>query len=106
MEKEITNDIEDAKINYSPVYRISNEVFTKKASDVLKVPIERVQVHRNIMSGSTWGKLSVYIFKENDEEKAYYRLNNGAVVYEHLNPNIYEFEKELLVKAGIYTLDK
>lgn len=87
--------IEDAKINYSAVWNISNKTFTKKASEVLNIPIERVEVRRCIMMGDEFGKLTVFIYKENDEEKAYYRSHNGSIQYSNLSPNIYEFTSEL-----------
>lgn len=94
-EEEVQIELKEAEINYSAVWRISNEVFTKKASEVLNMPIERVQVHRNIMMGASWGTLHVIVYREDDEEKAYYRLNNGAKHYDNLPPNIYEFERAL-----------
>ena len=94
-EEEVQIELKEAEINYSAVWRISNEVFTKKASEVLNMPIECVQVHRNIMMGASWGTLHVIVYDEKDEEKAYYRLNNGAKHYENLPPNIYEFERVL-----------
>lgn len=87
--------IEDAKINFSAVWRISDEVFTKKASEVLNMPIERVEVRRCIMMGNEFGKLTVYVYKEDDDGKAYYRLNNGSKQYSNLPPNIYEFQSAL-----------
>ncbi len=95
-ESQLHDKLKDAEINYSAALRISNKVFTKKASDILNVPIERVEVHRNIMIGKSFGTLHVIVYHEKDEEKAYYRLNNGAKHYEYLPPNIYEFEKELV----------
>lgn len=89
------NKIEDAKINFSAIWRISDEVFTKKAGDVLNMPIERVEVRRCIMMGSEFGRLTVFVYKEEDEDKLYYRLNNGCIQYSNLSPNIYKFEKEL-----------
>lgn len=87
--------IEDAEINYSPVWRISGEVFTKKASELLNMPIERVEVRRCIAMGIGWGKLTVYVYQEDDDEKAYYRLHNGSTQYVNLSPNIYEFQSAL-----------
>lgn len=94
-EEQIQIELKEAEINYSAVWRISNEVFTKKASEVLNMPIERVEVRRNIMMGNTFGTLHVIVYDEKDEEKAYYRLNNGAKHYEYLSPNIFEFERAL-----------
>ncbi len=87
--------IEDAKINYSAIWRISREVFMKKASETLNIPIERLELCRCIMMGNEFGKLTVYVYKKDDTEKAYYRLNNGSVQYTNLSPNIYEFENQL-----------
>jgi hypothetical protein len=94
-EEEVQIELKEAEINYSAVWRISNEVFTKKASEVLNMPIERVEVRRNIMMGSTFETLHVIVYDEKDEEKAYYRLNNNAKHYEYLPQNIYEFERAL-----------
>ena len=94
-EEQVQLELKEAEINYSAVWRISNEVFTKKASEVLNMPIERVEVRRNIMMGDRFGTLHVIVYDEKDEEKAYYRLNNGAKHYEYLPPNIYEFERAL-----------
>ena len=55
-------EIEKAKTEYSPVWRISNEVFTRRASEILNIPIERIQVLRWILAGDDWGKLCVYVF--------------------------------------------
>lgn len=97
-EEEVEIELKGAEINYSAVWRISNETFTKKASEVLNIPIERLQVCRNIMMGDSFGLLSVIVYRENDEEKAYYRLNNGATKYENLPNNIYDFTSALIHK--------
>lgn len=94
-EEEVEIEIENAKTEYSPIWKISGEVFTKKASEVLNMPIERVEVRRNIMSGNTFGTLHVIVYDEKDEEKAYYRLNNKATHHEYLPSNIHEFTNEL-----------
>jgi hypothetical protein len=94
-EEQIQIELKEAEINYSAVWRISSEVFTKKASEILNMPIERVEVCRNIMMGNSFGTLHVIVYDEKDEEKAYYRLNNKAKHYEYLPPNIYEFERAL-----------
>lgn len=60
----------DAEINYSAIFSISNEVFSKKASEVLNVPLG-IEVRRNIMSGPSWGKLCVYVYDENDTENGH-----------------------------------
>ena len=91
--------IEEAKTNYSPVWSISNKIFTQAACEILKLPIERVEVRRCVMMGDEWGKLSVYIYKESDEEKAYYRSNNGAIEYRKLSPNLNEFKSQLTEKT-------
>lgn len=88
-------ELKNAEVNFSPIWKISEEVFTKKASEILNIPIERVEVRRNIMMGNTFGTLHVIIYDEKDKEKAYYRLNNGAKHYENLPPNIFEFERKL-----------
>ncbi len=92
---EETNEIEKAKIDYNPVWRISNETFTKAASELLNIPIECVEVRRCIMSGTQFGRLTVYVYSESDEFKEYYDLRNGAIRHTNLSPNINEFKKEL-----------
>ncbi len=66
-----TPTYEDAKINYSAVWRVSNEVFTAAACEIF------------------------YVYKQDDDEKAYYRQNNGSIQHRVLPSNIYEFKKEL-----------
>jgi hypothetical protein len=92
---EVVDAIEDSKINYSAAYGVSEAVFTQKASEVLNVPIDRVEVRRNIMSGKSFGTLHVIVYEGEDQEKAYYRLNNKATHYDNLPSNIYEFEEDL-----------
>lgn len=88
-------ELKNAEVNFSPIWKISEEVFTKKASEILNIPIERVEVRRNIMMGNTFGTLHVIIYDEKDKEKAYYRLNNGAKHFENLPSNIFEFASAL-----------
>jgi hypothetical protein len=93
-------EIEDAKINYSAVYRISDEIFTQVACEVLNIPISRVQITRCISIGSEFGKLTVHVYKEDDERKAYYAFDNGAIRYDYLSANINEFKNELKTKSN------
>jgi len=93
--------LKDAEINYAPVWQVSNSVFTKKASEVLNTPIERVEVRRNIMIGKNFCTLHVIVYDESDEEKAYYRLNNGAKHYDCLPTNIHDFASALALKLSI-----
>ena len=88
-------EIEDAKINFSTIQKISNIVFLQKASEVLNIPVERVEVRRCIVMGNGYGKLTEYVYKEDDKKKEYYQLSNGSKQYFNLSPNIFEFEKEL-----------
>lgn len=91
-EEQVQIELKKAEINYSAVWRVSNEVFTKKASEALNMPIERVEVRRNIMMGNNFGTLHVIVYDDKDEERAYYRL---AKHYEYLPSNIFEFERAL-----------
>lgn len=90
--------IKDAEINYSGIYNVSEVVFTKKASEILNIPITRVEVRRNIMAGSSFGKLHIIVYDENDTEQQYYHLSNKAVHYHNMPQNIYDFENELIKK--------
>lgn len=90
------SEIEKAKVNYSPVWSISNIVFTKAAVDILKVAADRVEVRRCILAGDKHGKLTVYVYKEDDKNKKYYyNFDNGAITYNNLSPNIDKFKEEL-----------
>lgn len=91
--------IEKAKIDYHPAFTISNETFTQAAAEILNVPIERVEVRRCILMGDEFGKLTVYLYKEDDLYKIYYWSDNGAIQYTHLSPNIYKFKEELNQKS-------
>ena len=91
--------IERAKFQYSAVWKISNEVFTKKASEILNIPIERIQVRRYIAAGELWGTLSVFVFNGSENQR-YYALSKGEYVYDKLPSNIYGFTKELLNKKN------
>lgn len=90
-------EIEKAKVDYSAIYRISNEVFTQAACDILDIPMDLLEVRRNIMSGKNFGTLCVIIYQKDDTEKAYYRLDNKAIHYDYLPPNIDEFKKALIL---------
>jgi len=101
-EKSFEQQLEEAKINYSPIYKISGEVFTQTACEILNIPIERMEVRRHIGGGGHFGTLTVYVYLENDEDKQYYHFENGATHYEHLSPNIDKFKKELKEGKGLY----
>ncbi len=87
--------LKDAEINYSPNKRISSQVFTKKASEVLNVPIQRVEVRRTIFNGDGFGTLTVFVYAETDQEKLYYKTDNRTKRYKYLPTNIHAFENEL-----------
>jgi hypothetical protein len=91
--------IRDSEIEYSPIWKVSHEIFTKKASEILGVPTDRISVNRNIMMGNDFGTLSVIVYLETDEERQYYRIHNGATRYKKLPSNIYEFERVLREKS-------
>jgi len=93
-EKEIQSEIEKAKSEYSPTWRISNEVFCQAASETLGVPITLLQVRRCVLKGESWGKLTVFVFN-NTEGQTYYSLNEGERAYRNLPTNINEFQTEL-----------
>ena len=99
-EEEVTIEIEKAKTEYSPVWRISSEVFTQKASEILNIPIERIQVRRWVAAGENWGKLSVYVFNDAEEQR-YYALSKGEYVYDKLPSNIDEFSGALAKKTCV-----
>jgi len=92
---ELKDEIKKAKIEYSPVWRISSEVFTKAASEILDIDIKRLQVRRHIIAGDNWGKLSVFVFN-NTEDQRYYALEKNEYVYDKLPTNINEFKNALI----------
>lgn len=89
------SDIEKAKTDYHPAWSISGIVFTGAAVKIVGVAADRVEVRRCVAAGKNWGKLTVYVYLETDDEKAYYRLNDGSTRYENLSPNIHKFKEEL-----------
>lgn len=91
----------NSKINYNAGYGVSERFFTQAAVDIVGLPAERIEVRRCIMMGPEFGRLTVYIYRADDEEKAYYRLNNGAVQHRFLSPNIYEFKAQLSAKIKL-----
>lgn len=99
----INTRLEKSKINWDAAYGVSEQVFTQAACDILGLPIERIEVRRCIQMGSQWGRLTVYVYKENDERKAYYDLTNGAMWYTNLSPNIHKFKTELAEKIKTNT---
>jgi uncharacterized protein (UPF0128 family) len=48
--------------------------------------------------GSGFGRLTVFVYSSDDEDKYYYRLNNGATCHTNLSPNIHEFKVQLADK--------
>jgi hypothetical protein len=80
------------------VWRISNEVFTKKASEILNISIELIQVRVCVMAGENWGKLSVFVFNSSEDQR-YYALSEGEYVYDKLPSNINEFSSALAKKT-------
>jgi hypothetical protein len=88
------DQIAEARINYSAIYRVSGEVFREKAREIFNVPIERVYVGR-VIQGNDFGTLNVILFSEKDEYRQYYHFENNSIHYNQLPPNIYEFEKTL-----------
>ena len=87
--------IESAKVEFSAVYKISTEVFTQVASEILNVPINLIQVRRCILATENFGKLYVFVFNS-PENQEYYNLKKGEVCYKHLPSNIDLFTKELM----------
>jgi hypothetical protein len=98
--EKIAIEIEKGKTEYSPVWIISNEVFTKKASEILNIPIERIQVRRCVMGGENWGKLSVFVFNRSEDQR-YYSLSDGEYVYDKLPSNINDFSSALAKKTCV-----
>jgi len=86
-----------AKVEYHAAWRVSDEVFTKRASEILGVPIDRIQVRRYVGVGENWGKLYVYVFNDTEDQR-FYALRNGERVYEKLPTNINEFSEMLTLK--------
>lgn len=95
MSPEEEKSLKDAVTNYATHLKISREVFTKKASEILEIPIDRVEVRHSTSSELNSKTLTVFVYDETDKEKAYYRRGNGSVHYEELPTNIYDFEKSL-----------
>jgi len=93
-EQEVNIEIEEAKTEYSAIWRISNEVFTKAASEVLKIDQDYLQVRRCVMAGENWGKLTVFVFNSKDVQH-YYSLSDGEKAYVNLPTNIDEFKSAL-----------
>lgn len=96
MTPEIEESIENAKINYNSVLSISNRLFTQKASEILGISVDRLEIRKSTENrGFEGNKLNVYIYREGDNLKHYYQVNNGSVSYRNLSLNIFEFETEL-----------
>lgn len=86
-----------SKISYSNVFKNIDEKFVQAASEILGVDKYLIQVRKNIVSGPNYGKLSIFVFidKENQE---YWNLSEGEKEYYYLSPNLNEFKKELIKK--------
>lgn len=100
-------EIEKAKINYSPVWRISNEVFKKTACDVLGTDLHNTEIKRHVGSGCNWGKLGVYVYSKGSSQ-TFYALSIGDKEYFPLSSNIDEFKKGLkeMNEGGTYYIVK
>ena len=96
-EQKINIEIEKSKTEYSPIWRISNEVFTDVASKVLNIDKDFLQIRRCIMTGKNWGKLTVFVFNDK-EEQYYYSLYEGEKAYRNLPSNIDDFKSALANK--------
>jgi uncharacterized protein (UPF0128 family) len=90
--------LEESKVNWNVAYGVSEETFTQAAAEILSLPIERIEVRRCILMGSGFGRLTVFVYSSDDEDKYYYRLNNGATCHTNLSPNIHEFKVQLADK--------
>jgi hypothetical protein len=105
MSKPLTPDSDEmevilnkAKIEFNTVYTISYETFSAAACEVLKVRKEKLEVRRCIGDDEHFGKLTVYVYKDDDEDMEYYDRSNGSKKYRHLPTNIESF-KEVLSKV-------
>ena len=91
------DQIEAARTEYSPIWRISQEVFKQRAVEILGIRATRIQLHRQVTSGPNWGKLSVYVFISEEYQK-YYQLQKGDYYYDVLPTHIDEFSRVLAEK--------
>ncbi len=75
-----------------------NVIFRKAAAEILNIHITRIDVRRQVTTGPNYGKLTVYVYRMDDELKQYYHMDNGATKYRALSPYLATFKRQLKKK--------
>lgn len=96
---------DQAHIHYSPLWKVSNEVFTKAAAEILGVSVDRVEVRRCVLSGKNHGKLTVYVYGKYTTKRVYYHMDKSTMTIRFLSPQIDEFKKSLADFAAVNTIE-
>ena len=77
-------------IEFSASDRRVNKPFYEVASEIIKAPIENIDIRRHIMSGVNYGTLTVYVYADL-EDCRYWSLSENDKAYRNLPNKLNEF---------------